>query len=400
MRELFFKCIGAILVLYTGAAMGWRKGNAAMRRVQVLADICAFLGAVRDDLHFRCGRTEEILAAAQQNTRLSALPLYFSDLASGCGLQTELDNALCRTEREIAGVTLAKPFPTFPNGFPQDFIEKFEQAVGRGTLGNKPASGTAILDELGEEHLKTGKLIVYTSADSVFQIAANEAIVPLEELYRDCRIAREMLTGELEVGRVIARPFVGDHAGAFKRTGARRDFSAQPPTTMCDILAENGKTVYGVGKIEDIFDHRGITKSNHAAGNPACMQATFEAMHEDFDGLLFVNLVDFDMVYGHRRDVKGYAAALEAFDAQLPQIQAKMGEDDLLIITADHGCDPCHSGTDHTREHTPLLVWSKKMQGGANLGVRATYADISATVLDYFGLANPLHGVSFLKELK
>ena len=301
---------------------------------------------------------------------------------------------------EIAGVQLAHAFPTFPNGFPQDFIEKFEQAVGRGTLGNKPASGTAILDELGEEHLKTGKLIVYTSADSVFQIAANEAIVPLEELYRDCRIAREMLTGELEVGRVIARPFVGDHAGAFKRTGARRDFSAQPPTTMCDILAENGKTVYGVGKIEDIFDHRGITKSNHAAGNPACMQATFEAMDEDFDGLLFVNLVDFDMVYGHRRDVKGYAAALEAFDAQLPQIQAKMGEDDLLIITADHGCDPCHSGTDHTREHTPLLVWSKKMQGGANLGVRATYADISATVLDYFGLANPLHGVSFLKELK
>ena len=301
---------------------------------------------------------------------------------------------------EIAGIQLAHAFPTFPNGFPQDFIEKFEQAVGRGTLGNKPASGTAILDELGEEHLKTGKLIVYTSADSVFQIAAIEAIVPLEELYRDCRIAREMLTGELEVGRVIARPFVGDHAGAFKRTGARRDFSAQPPTTMCDILAQNGKTVYGVGKIEDIFDHRGITKSNHAAGNPACMQATFEAMDEDFDGLLFVNLVDFDMVYGHRRDVKGYAAALEAFDAQLPQIQAKMGEDDLLIITADHGCDPCHSGTDHTREHTPLLVWSKKMQGGANLGVRATYADISATVLDYFGLANPLHGVSFLKELK
>ena len=169
---------------------------------------------------------------------------------------------------------------------------------------------------------------------------------------------------------------------------------------MCDILKENGKTVYGVGKIEDIFDHHGITKSNHAAGNPACMQATFEAMDENFDGLLFVNLVDFDMVYGHRRDVKGYAAALETFDAQLPEIQAKMGEDDLLMITADHGCDPCHSGTDHTREHTPLLVWSRKMQGGVNLGVRATYADISATVLDYFGLANPLRGTSFLEELK
>ena len=301
---------------------------------------------------------------------------------------------------EIAGVQLAQAFPTFPNGFPQDFIERFEKAVGRGTLGNKPASGTAILDELGEEHIRTGKLIVYTSADSVFQIAANEAVVPLEELYRDCQIARELLTGELEVGRVIARPFVGDHAGAFKRTGARRDFSAQPPQTMCDILKENGKTVYGVGKIEDIFDHHGITKSNHAAGNPACMQATFEAMDEDFDGLLFVNLVDFDMVYGHRRDVKGYAAALETFDAQLPEIQAKMGEDDLLMITADHGCDPCHSGTDHTREHTPLLVWSRKMQGGVNLGVRATYADISATVLDYFGLANPLRGTSFLEELK
>ena len=234
----------------------------------------------------------------------------------------------------------------------------------------------------------------------MFQIAANEAIVPLNDLYRYCEIAREMLKGELEVGRVIARPFVGDHAGAFKRTGSRRDFSAMPPKTMCDVLAQSGRTVYGVGKIEDIFAHSGITESNHAAGNPACMQATFEAMDKDFDGLLFVNLVDFDMVYGHRRDVKGYAAALEAFDKQLPEIQAKMGEDDLLIITADHGCDPCHTGTDHTREHTPLLVWSKKMQGGVNLGVRETYADISATVLDFFGLDNPLHGTSFLAEMK
>ena len=173
-----------------------------------------------------------------------------------------------------------------------------------------------------------------------------------------------------------------------------------PPKTMCDVLAQSGRTVYGVGKIEDIFAHSGITESNHAAGNPACMQATFEAMDKDFDGLLFVNLVDFDMVYGHRRDVKGYAAALEAFDKQLPDIQAKMGENDLLIITADHGCDPCHTGTDHTREHTPLLVWSKKMQGGVNLGVRETYADISATVLDFFGLDNPLHGTSFLAEMK
>ena len=300
---------------------------------------------------------------------------------------------------EIAGVQLSRPFPTFPNGFPQEFISRFEQAVGRQTIGNKPASGTAILDELGEEHIATGKLIVYTSADSVFQIAANEAVVPLEELYRDCEIAREMLRDELEVGRVIARPFVGERAGAFKRTGGRRDFSAMPPETMCDVLAAAGKTVYGVGKIEDIFGHRGITQSNHAAGNPACMEATFAAMKEDFDGLLFVNLVDFDMVYGHRRDVQGYARALEEFDRQLPRIQTLMGDEDMLVLTADHGCDPCHTGTDHTREHTPLLVWGRGLRPGVNLGTRQTYADISATVLDFFGMDKKLKGTSFLEQL-
>lgn len=301
---------------------------------------------------------------------------------------------------EIAGVHLPRPFPTFPNGFPEDFVKRFEQAVGRGTLGNKPASGTAILDELGEEHLRTGKLILYTSADSVFQLAANEEIVPLEELYRDCEIARSMLTGDLEVGRVIARPFVGTHAGAFRRTGGRRDFSAIPPETMCTLLERAGKTVYGIGKIEDIFCHRGITKSNHAAGNPACMEAMFAAMQEDFDGLLFVNLVDFDMLYGHRRDVQGYAAALEAFDAQLPRIQSLMQEQDILMITADHGCDPCHTGTDHTREHVPLLVWGAQIKPGVNLGTRDSYADISATVLDAFGLDNPLKGKSFLSQIR
>ena len=300
---------------------------------------------------------------------------------------------------EISGVQLARPFPTFPNGFPQAFLDAFEKAVGRGTIGNKPASGTAILDELGEEHIATGKLIVYTSADSVFQIAANEAVVPLEELYRYCEIAREMLKGELEVGRVIARPFVGEKAGAFTRPGGRRDYSAVPPATMCDLLTAQGKTVYAVGKIEDIFCMRGITKSNHAAGNPACMEAAFAAMKEDFDGLLFVNLVDFDMAYGHRRDVNGYARALEAFDAQIPAIKAMMGEDDLLILTADHGCDPCHTGTDHTREHVPVLVWGKKAKAGVNLGVRDTYADLSATVLDFFGIANTLKGTSMLPEI-
>lgn len=301
---------------------------------------------------------------------------------------------------EIAGVQLSRPFPTFPNGFPQDFIERFEQATGRGTLGNKPASGTAILDELGEEHIATGKLIVYTSADSVFQIAANEEIVPVKELYRYCEIAREMLKDELEVGRVIARPFVGEKAGAFKRTGNRKDFSAVPPTTMLELLERNGKTVYGVGKIEDIFCLKGITKSNHAAGNANCMEATFAAMQEDFDGLLFVNLVDFDMVFGHRRDVAGYAKALETFDAQIPKIKEMMGEDDILILTADHGCDPCHMGTDHTREHVPVLVWGKKLVGGVNLGIRETYADLSATVLDFFGIENTLKGTSMLPEMK
>ena len=300
---------------------------------------------------------------------------------------------------EIAGVQLTRPFPTFPNGFPQDFLARFEAAVGRGTIGNKPASGTAILDELGEEHIRTGKLIVYTSADSVFQIAANEAVVPLPELYRACEIARDMLVGELEVGRVIARPFVGEKAGAFKRTGGRRDYSAVPPTTMLDLLSEAGKTVYAVGKIEDIFCLRGITRSNHAAGNPACMDAMYNAMQEDFDGLLFVNLVDFDMVYGHRRDVKGYAAALEAFDREIPRIKAMMGEDDILLITADHGCDPCHTGTDHTREHVPLLLWGKKVRGGVNLGVRETYADIAATVLDFFSVKSTVKGTSVLPEI-
>ena len=300
---------------------------------------------------------------------------------------------------EISGVQLTRPFPTFPNGFPQEFLDRFEAAVGRGTIGNKPASGTAILDELGEEHIATGKLIVYTSADSVFQIAANEEVVPLDELYRICEIARDMLVGELEVGRVIARPFIGQKAGAFKRTGGRRDYSAVPPTTMLDLLCKAGKTVYAVGKIEDIFCLRGITKSNHAAGNPACMEATYAAMQEDFDGLLFVNLVDFDMVYGHRRDVQGYAAALEAFDRETPKIKAMMGEDDILMLTADHGCDPCHTGTDHTREHVPLLIWGKKVKGGVNLGVRDTYADIAATVLDFFGVESTVKGSSMLPEI-
>lgn len=301
---------------------------------------------------------------------------------------------------EIAGAVLDQPFPTFPDGFPEDFLEEFEKAVGRDVIGNYAASGTEIIKELGEEQLASGSLIVYTSADSVFQIAANEEIIPLEELYRDCEIARKMLTGVLEVGRVIARPFVGETSEEFRRTGARRDFSAEPPTTMCDLIAASGRTVYAIGKIEDIFAHKGITKSNHAAGNPACIEAALSAQAEDYEGLLFVNLVDTDMIYGHRRDVQGYADALAAFDAALPKFFEQLGPEDLLIITADHGCDPTFKGTDHTREYIPLLVYGKFLPGNVNLHTRETFADISATVLDWFGIPNTIYGTSFLREIQ
>ena len=282
----------------------------------------------------------------------------------------------------------------------KDFLEEFEKAVGRDVIGNYAASGTEIIKELGEEQLASGSLIVYTSADSVFQIAANEEIIPLEELYRDCEIARKMLTGVLEVGRVIARPFVGETSEEFRRTGARRDFSAEPPTTMCDLIAASGRTVYAIGKIEDIFAHKGITKSNHAAGNPACIEAALSAQAEDYEGLLFVNLVDTDMIYGHRRDVQGYADALAAFDAALPKFVEQLGPEDLLIITADHGCDPTFKGTDHTREYIPLLVYGKFLPGNVNLHTRETFADISATVLDWFGIPNTIYGTSFLREIQ
>ena len=300
---------------------------------------------------------------------------------------------------EISGVVLDQPFPTFPDGFPSAFIHAFEQAIGRETLGNYASSGTAILEMLGARHMATGRPIVYTSADSVFQIAAHEQVVPLEELYRICQTARDMLTGPLAVGRVIARPFVGQ-PGLFTRTGARRDFSLMPPTTLLDILSAAGLTTYGVGKIEDIFCHRGLTRSNHASGNPACIQATLQAMREDFSGLVFTNLVDYDMLYGHRNDVPGFAAALRAFDDALPDLLAHMGDEDLLIITADHGCDPTHPGTDHTREHVPLLVYGKRLPGAVDLGTRDTFADIAATILACFGLPSTLAGQSFLHALR
>lgn len=297
---------------------------------------------------------------------------------------------------EMCGLTLQKPFPTFPNGFPRELMTRFESAIGTKTLGNKTASGTVILDELGEEHMKTGYPIVYTSADSVFQIAAHEDIIPLARQYEICRIARELLQGEYAVGRVIARPFVGRCAGAFVRTAGRRDFSLPPcGETLLDVLFERGMTVYGVGKIEDIFSHRGLTGSNHASGNEACMDAAIEFMQKPFEGLCFVNLVDFDSSFGHRRDVRGYARALEAFDARLPDILRELTSEDLLIITADHGCDPTHHGTDHTREYVPILCHHKRMKGLTDLGTRGTFADTAATIADYLGLPERFGATSY-----
>ena len=300
---------------------------------------------------------------------------------------------------EISGLKLAKAFPTFPNGFPRDFIEKYEAAIGHEVIGNKPASGTGILDELGEEHMKTGKVIVYTSADSVFQIACHEDVYPVEKLYEFCRIAREMLTGDLCVGRVIARPFVGE-PGNFIRTGNRRDFSVKPYGRMLlNAVSEAGMQTLAVGKIEDIFDREGITGSNHAAGNPKCIDAWIDYMKQNFDGLCFTNLVDTDMQYGHRNDPEGFAAALEYIDSKIPEIQRLMYKDDLLIITADHGCDPCFPGTDHTREHIPIMVWHKGMSRRSDIGLRKTYADIAATCAEWLGLPDRFGAESFAKEL-
>lgn len=303
---------------------------------------------------------------------------------------------------EISGLRLETPFPTYPDGFPAEVIEAFENAIGTKILGNCTASGTAILDELGEEHMRTGYPIVYTSADSVFQIACHEEIYPPQKLYEMCRIARNLLQGKHGVGRVIARPFVGTGKGHFARTGNRRDFSLEPiGKTILNVLQEKGFHTVAVGKIEDIFCMSGITQSDHAAGNPACIDSMLSMMDGMSDGMMFVNLVDFDAVYGHRRNLKGYAEALEYFDHRLPEIMAKMGENDLLILTADHGCDPTYlKTTDHTREYIPILCWKKGMQGHTDLGTRKTYADIAATISDYFGLEERFHAESFAPLLK
>lgn len=285
---------------------------------------------------------------------------------------------------EIAGIISKEPFPTFPEGFPDEVVKEFEKQTGCGVLCNKPYSGTKVIADYGEEHLKTGKLIVYTSADSVFQIAAHTDIVPLEKLYEYCRIARKILTGKYAVGRVIARPFNGEHP--FVRTADRHDFSVEPPAeTMLDRLKYNGYDVISVGKIADIFAHRGITEEFLSHSNAEGMNITYKMLEKDFKGLCFVNLVDFDMLYGHRRDIDGYAKAISEFDNWLSVFTPKMQDDDLLIITADHGCDPAYSGTDHTREQVPLLIYSKGIEP-QNLGILNGYNYISNVILDNFAI--------------
>ncbi len=296
---------------------------------------------------------------------------------------------------EMAGVITPEKFPTFPNGFPADFLKAFERAIGRGTLGNCVASGTEIIERLGPEHLRTGRPIVYTSADSVFQIAAHEDVIKLDELYKICEIAREMLKGPLGVGRVIARPFIGT-PGHFVRTAERRDFSLAPVgVTVPDLVKEAGLPSVAIGKIHDIFAGRGFTESIHTENNDDGVQKTLDAMDRVHEGLLYTNLVDYDMKYGHRRDVQGYADALMAFDRRLPEITKKMGPEDLLILTADHGCDPTWHGTDHTREYIPMLFYGPRVRP-VSLGERATYADEGATVADFLGVKAPAAGESML----
>ena len=296
---------------------------------------------------------------------------------------------------EIAGLKIEKPFKTFPNGFPDEVINEFERLTNRKVLCNKPASGTVILEELGEEHMRTGNPIVYTSADSVFQIAAHEEIIPLEELYKMCEIAREILRGENQVARVIARPFIGTK-GSFERTSNRHDYSLDPfGKTVLDIAKEANYEVKAVGKIVDIFNGNGITESVHTVSNMDGVDKTIEYLKTDFKGILFTNLVDFDAKFGHRRNVEGYKKALEEFDRRIPEILETMKDDDMLIITADHGNDPTYKGTDHTREYIPLLVYGKKIKKNINLGTRKTFADIAATISDILKIDSTGNGESF-----
>ena len=332
-------------------------------------------------------------------------PAFPKDPEGAFGRLTERSNGKDTTigHWEIAGIVSPTPLPVYPDGFPDEVISEFERRVGRKVLCNRPYSGTEVIREYGREHIGTGALIVYTSADSVFQIAAHEEIVPIQELYRYCEIAREVLSGEHAVGRVIARPFVGEYPD-YVRTSNRHDYSLPPPApTILDLLSDKGADVISIGKIFDIFAGKGITSSIRTSGNADGVGRLIEAMQDDFSGLCFINLVDFDSKYGHRNDVDGYAGALSEFDRALPAILLGLGENDLLLITADHGCDPGNPSTDHSRETVPLLAGGPGIRSGADIGIRDTFADIAMTIAEFLGVkeeaSTVLAGTSFLKEI-
>lgn len=330
------------------------------------------------------------------------LPEWTGAVKGSYGRAAEMTHAKDTTcgHWEMMGIVMRTPFKTYPNGFPERIMKEFERRIGRGTLGNCVASGTEIIQRLGDEHVKTGKPIVYTSADSVFQIAAHEEVIPLEELYRICDIARDMLVGDDLVGRVIARPFISAETG-YKRTENRRDYAVPPiEETVLDALSAKGLTTIGIGKIEDIFCKRGVDVVNHTRNNRDGIEATIEYVTNGEGRFIFTNLVDFDMLYGHRNDVEGYASALEYFDARLPSIMQAMRPEDLLMITADHGCDPTHPGTDHTREYIPLLVYSPSLKGGVALGTLHSFADIGCTAYAYLTGEAWKSGASFLEKLR
>jgi len=300
---------------------------------------------------------------------------------------------------EIMGLVLERPFPVYPRGFPPEIIKPFEKAIGSKILGNKPASGTEIIKELGEEHVRTHHPIVYTSADSVFQVAAHEEIIPVNKLYEMCMKARKILIGEHGVARVIARPFVGK-PGSFERTERRKDFSLPPTGEMVlDILKKNGIPVIGIGKIEDLFAGRGLTESIHTKSNSDGMDKLVGAMKKFKKGLLFINLIDFDMLWGHRNNPQAFASGLEDFDSRFPEVLNLLGSDDLLIITADHGCDPTTPSTDHSREYVPVLVYGESVKNNVNLGIRKSFSDVGRTVAEIFKVGGAKNGVSFLKEI-
>jgi len=334
-----------------------------------------------------------------ENSRLDRSSTAPTGCYGRCAELTKAKDTTCG-HWEMAGLPLKQAFKTYPNGFPREFLDEFEKKIGRGTLGNTVASGTVIINELGDEHVKTGKPIVYTSADSVFQIAAHEGVIPLKEIYHICEVARELLNDDnYLVGRVIARPFIGGD-GKYTRTENRKDYAVEPfSDTILDALDKRGLPVVGIGKIEDIFCHRGVTIVDHTKNNHTGTESTIRFLEEGTGSFIFTNLVDFDMLYGHRNNVEGYAEALETFDAALPRILSAMKDGDILMITADHGCDPTTASTDHSREYIPLLVAGKHVKHNVNLGTRKSFADIGATVFEYLTGEQWNAGESFLNEI-